>query len=232
MKLKAIRRLMCSCLVMSVLLCACGAEPTATVAPAAPRATGGGCEGVRIVFFPGGYAACPYTSVVHNGAAAAAADLGAEVEYMFSDWEPAKMAQQFEEAVATEPDGIAVMGLPGDDALEAAIDEAREKGIIVTSQTAVLPRAEAKYKGDGFGYAGQELYESGYALGQEAIRRTGFGSGARAMVWGLLSDPAMGQRTQGILDTLDEAGLTVDYIENDPATNVVYYGAGPPIFAE
>lgn len=232
MKLKVIRRLISSCLVMSVLLCACGAEPTATVAPAGPRATGGGCEGVRIVFFPGGYAGCPFTSVLHNGAVAAAADLGADVEYVFSDWDPAKMAQQFEEAVSTEPDGIAVMGLPGDDVLEVAIDEARGKGIIVTSQNVTLPRAEAKYKDEGFGYAGQELYESGYALGDEAIRRTGLGAGDRAMVWGLLSDPAFGKRTQGILDALDEAGLTVDYMEIDPATNVDYYNAGPPIFAE
>ena len=232
MKHKAVGRLIGGCMVLAMLLCACGAEPTATVAPAAPSATGGACEGVRIVFFPGGYAGCPFTSVLHNGAVAAATDLGAEVEYMFSDWDPAKMAQQFEEAVATEPDGIAVMGLPGDDVLEAAIDEAREKGIIVTSQNVILPRAEAKYKGDGFGYAGQELHESGYALGAEAIRRTGLGAGDRAMVWGLLSDPAVGQRTQGILDALDQAGLTVDYIEIDPATNVDYYNAGPPIFAE
>jgi simple sugar transport system substrate-binding protein len=232
MKLEAVGRLVVTCTVLSVLLSACGAQPTPTEAPAAPSATGRGCEGVRIIFFPGGYAGCPFTSVLHNGAATAAADLGADVEYMFSDWDPAKMALQFEEAVASQPDGIAVMGLPGDDALEAAIDKAREQGIIVTTQNVVLPRAEAKYKGEGFGYAGQELYESGYALGKEAIRRTGLGSGDRAMVWGLLSDPVMGPRTQGILDALDEAGLTVDYIEIDPATNVDYYGAGPPIFAE
>ena len=232
MKLTVIRGLIGSCIALSMLICACGAQPTPTEAPAAPSATGRACEGVRIVFFPGGYAGCPFTSVLHNGAATAAEDLGADVEYMFSDWDPAKMAQQFEEAVSTDPDGIAVMGLPGDDALEAAIDKAREKGIIVTSQNVILPRAEAKYKGEGFGYAGQELYESGYALGQEAIRRTGLGAGERAMVWGLLSDPAMGLRTQGILDALEEAGLTVDYIEIDPATNVDYYGAGPPIFAE
>jgi simple sugar transport system substrate-binding protein len=187
---------------------------------------------VRIVYFPGGYAACPLTSILHVGAAAAAEDLGADVEYMFSEWDPDRVVQQFEEAVASAPDGIAVLGLPGDDALEAAIDEAREKGIIVTSQNTVLPRAEEKYKGEGFGYAGPELYEAGYTLGQEAVRRTGFGAGDRAMVWGMLSEPTLGPRTQGILDALEEAGMTVDYVEIDPATNVDYYGAGPPIFVD
>jgi simple sugar transport system substrate-binding protein len=220
------------CIALAMLLSACGPQPTPTEEPITPSTTGGACEGMRIVFFPGGYAACPFTSILHKGAATAAADLGADVEYMFSDWDPDKMVQQFEEAVATHPDGIAVMGLPGDDALESAIDDARTKGIIVTSQNVMLPRAEAKYKGEGFGYAGQELYESGYALGQEAIRRTGFGAGDRALVWGFLAVPTLGLRTQGILDALEEAGLTVDYIEIDPATDADYYGAGPPIFTE
>jgi simple sugar transport system substrate-binding protein len=232
MKLKQISGLIGSCIALSMLLTACGPQPTPTEEPVAPISTGTACEGVRIVFFPGGYPACPFTTVLHNGAATAAADLGANVEYMFSDWNPEKLVRQFTEAVATHPDGIAVVGLPGDDALLAAIDEARAKGIVITSQNIALPRAEAKYKGEGFGYAGQELYQSGYLLGQEAIRRSGLGAGDRAMVWGLLSAPTLGQRTKGILDALEEAELKVDYIEIDPATDVDYYGAGPPIFAE
>lgn len=232
MKRTAIDQLIGVCIALSMLLCACGPQPAPTVAPTAPIATGKACEGVRIVFFPGGYAACPFGSILHNGAATAAEHLGADVEYMFSDWNPDKLAWQFKEAVATEPDGIAVVGLPGDDALEAAIDEARAKGIIVTSQNIVLPKAEERYKGEGFGYVGQEMYEAGHALGKEAIRRTGYGAGDRAMVWGFLSVPTLGQRTQGILDALEEAGMTVDYIEIDPATDADYYGAGPPIFAE
>jgi simple sugar transport system substrate-binding protein len=31
---------------------------------------------------------------------------------------------------------------------------------------------------------------------------------------------------------LEGAGVTVDYIEIDPATNVDYYGAGPPVFTD
>jgi simple sugar transport system substrate-binding protein len=153
----------------------------------------------------------------------AASDLGADVEYVWSDWDPQKMIQQFSEAVATNPDGIAIMGHPGEDAFAPLVDEAEEKGIIVTSQNTDLPSIEAKFAGAGFGYVGQELYATGYNLGVETIKRAGLGEGDRAMVWGLLSQPTRGLRTQGVIDAFEEAGLTVDYLEIDSATN-----ADPP----
>ena len=228
MNLKKFSWLVCSLLVLSVLLSACAPQsaPPEEAAPAAGKT----CEGVKIVFFPGGPPGCPFGTVVYNGAKAAEADLGATVEYMFSDWDPEKMVRQFTEAAATNPDGIAVMGHPGDDAFETAIDEARAKGIIVTSQNTTLDRLEARYKGEGFGYVGQELYASGYMLGQESIRRFDLQSGDRAMVWGLLSQPTRGLRTQGVIDAFEEAGLTVDYIEIDSATNADA-SAGTPVFA-
>jgi simple sugar transport system substrate-binding protein len=187
------------------------------------------CEGVDIVFFPGGPPGGPFATVVYNGAVQAAADLGANVEYVWSDWDPEQMVRQFVEAVATHPDGIAVMGHPGDEAFTAVIDEAREAGIIVTSQNTTLPSIEARYKGDGFGYVGQELYASGYALGQEALRRSGLGAGDLAMVWGLLSRPTRGLRTQGVIDALEEGGMTVEYLEIDSNTDADA-SAGTPTF--
>jgi simple sugar transport system substrate-binding protein len=83
--------------------------------------------------------------VVYNGAVAAAADLGPNVEYVWSDWNPEKMITQFSEAVATNPDGIAVMGHPGDDAFTPLVDDAESKGIIVTSMNTQLPNNQAKY---------------------------------------------------------------------------------------
>jgi simple sugar transport system substrate-binding protein len=232
MSLKKFSWLMCSLIVLSMLATACApqAAPQEEAEEAAPVSTAGKtCEGVKIVFFPGGPPGGPFGTVVYNGAVAAAADLGADVEYMFSDWNTEKMIAQFKEAAATKPDGIAVMGHPGDDAFEAVIDEARAQGILVTSQNTTLPRLEARYKGEGFGYVGQELYESGYMLGQEAIKRTGLGAGDRAMVWGLLSEPTRGLRTKGVIDALEEAGMTVDYIEIDKATDADAT-AGVPVF--
>ena len=181
------------------------------------------CSGTKIVFFPGGPAGGVFAVNVYNGALQAASDLGADVDYVWSDWDPQKMVQQFAEAMAMNPDGIAIMGHPGEDAFEPLVDEAEAKGIIVTSQNTTLPRIEAKYAGAGFGYVGQELYATGYNLGNEIVRRAGVGEGDRAMVWGLLSQPTRGLRTQGVIDALEEAGLTVDYLEIDSATN-----ADPP----
>lgn len=225
--------------VLSLLMIACqplpapaqpaeGPAPSGETAPAAEK-EGKRCEDVRIVFFPGGPPGGPFATVVYNGAKAAEEDLGADVEYVWSDWNPEKMVRQFRETMATKPDGIAIMGHPGDDAFETVVDEAEAQGIIVTSQNTTLPRLEARYKGQGFGYVGQELYESGYMLGQEAIRRTGFGEGDQAMVWGLLSEPTRGLRTKGVIDALEEAGMKVDYIEIDASTDADAT-AGTPTF--
>jgi simple sugar transport system substrate-binding protein len=224
--------LLCSITVLTLLLSACGqAAPTAAPEQAAAPAAGTKwCSGVKIVFFPGGPAGGVFANNVYNGAKAAEADLGPTVQYVFSDWDPQKMIQQFQEVAATKPDGIAVMGHPGEDAFEPLIDAAEKNGIIVTSQNTTLPRVEANYAANGFGYVGQDLYGAGYALGAEAVKRFGLKAGDRAMVWGLLSQPTRGQRTQGVIDALEEAGLTVDYLEIDSATNADPV-AGTPTFA-
>ncbi|MCO6450559.1 MAG: substrate-binding domain-containing protein [Caldilineales bacterium] len=198
--------------------------PAPTEAPAetegpAPAAEGKWCSGVDIVFFPGGSPGGPFETVVYNGAVAAAADLGPNVEYVWSDWNPEQMVTQLGEAIATAPDGIAIMGHPGDDAYSSLVEEAESEGIIVTSQNTTLPNLEAAYKSNGFGYVGAELYSAGHALGAEAVMRAGLGAGDRAMVWGLLAQPGRGERTRGVVDALEEAGLTVDYLEIDDATN-------------
>ena len=89
------------------------AEEPGETEGAAPAQDGKWCAGTDIVFFPGGSPGGPFASVVYNGAVAAAADLGANVEYVWSDWNPEKMVTQFAEAAATQPDGIAIMGVPG-----------------------------------------------------------------------------------------------------------------------
>jgi simple sugar transport system substrate-binding protein len=219
-------------MVLTLVLSACGqAAPTqAPEQAAAPAAGTKWCSDVKIVFFPGGPAGGVFANNVYNGAKAAEADLGPTVQYVFSDWDPQKMIQQFQEAAATKPDGIAVMGHPGEDAFEPLIDAAEKNGIIVTSQNTTLPRVEANYAANGFGYVGQDLYGAGHALGAEAVKRFGLQAGDRAMVWGLVSQPTRGQRTQGVIDALEEAGLTVDYLEIDSATNADPV-AGTPTFA-
>ena len=97
------------------------------------------CSGQKIVFFPGGPAGGVFAVNVYNGAKQAAADLGANVRYVWSNWDPETMVSQFKSAIATNPAGIAVMGHPGDAALKPWVTKAEAKGIIVTSQNTELP---------------------------------------------------------------------------------------------
>ena len=215
----------CGLLLVTLLAAGYAATPTSAADP-----TEKWCKDVRIVFFPGGPAGGVFANNVFNGAKQAQLDLGVTVDYVFSDWDPQKMIQQFQEAAATMPDGIAVMGHPGDEAFDPLIESAEGKGIIVTSQNTTLPNMEAKYAANGFGYVGQDLYAAGFALGDESVKRFGLVKGDRAMVWGLKSQPTRGLRTQGVIDALEKAGLTVDYIEIDSSTNKDP-AAGTPTFA-
>lgn len=189
----------------------------------------GFCSDTNIVFMAGGSEGDPFATVVYNGAVAAQEITGANVEYVWSDWNPETMLTQFREVVATGPDGIAIMGHPGSDAFAPLVDEAEAAGIIVTSQNTALDEIEATYATSGFGYVGAELYSAGHALGAESVSRFGLVAGDRAMVWGLLAQAGRGLRTQGVIDALEEAGLTVDYLEIDDATNADA-AAGTPTF--
>ncbi|MCJ7775200.1 MAG: substrate-binding domain-containing protein [Desulfobulbaceae bacterium] len=252
MKTKKFMFFLAALLVLSLALAACGSadepvaeEPVADVSAAdepaavepvaeegegpAPAAEGGWCSDTKIIFFPGGSPGGPFATVVYNGALAAAVDTGADVEYVWSDWNPENMINQFSAAVAIAPDGIAVMGHPGDDAFAPLVDDAEAQGIVVTSMNTQLTQLQAKYSSAGFGYVGATLYDAGYSLGTEAIARFGLAAGDEAFVWGLLAQAGRGERTQGVVDALEDAGMEVVYLEIDDATNADA-AAGVPQF--
>lgn len=187
------------------------------------------CAGTNIVFFPGGTEGGGFETVVYNGAKAAEAALGPSVTYLWSDWSPEKMITQFSEAVAMAPDGIAIMGHPGDDAFGPLVDDAVAQGIIVTVMNTELQQAQARHAAHGTGYVGAVLYDAGAALANEAMLRGGLQEGDKIFVWGLESQPGRGQRTLGITETLRAAGMDVVYLEIDDATNADP-AAGIPTF--
>jgi len=249
--MKKLYWLVAALMILSMVLTACGqaatpteevaapqpAQPTTEVAapePAqtegpAPAAEGGWCSGTNIVFFPGGSPGGGFETVVYNGAVQAATDTGANVEYVWSDWNVAQMPAQLEQAIATQPDGIAIMGHPGDEAYQALVDAAEADGIIITSMNTQTPKLQAQYATKGYGYVGAILHDAGYALGQEAVKRAGLQAGDKAFLWGLESQPGRGERTKGVHDALDDAGVTVIYQEIDDATNADA-SAGVPVF--
>ncbi|MBN1453128.1 MAG: substrate-binding domain-containing protein [Anaerolineales bacterium] len=204
-------------------------EPGETEGPAPAAQEGGWCSGTNIVFFPGGSPGGGFETVVYNGAVQAAADTGANVEYLWSDWDPAKMVTQLQEAVATNPDGIAIMGHPGDEAYKDIVDQAEAEGIVITSMNTQTAGLQAQYATKGYGYVGAILHDAGYALGKEAATRAGLVAGDKAFVWGLVAQAGRGERTQGIIDALEDLGVEVVYQEIDDATNAEA-AAGVPIF--
>ena len=158
-------------------------------------------EGMTIWFDTGGSVGDGYGTIVQNGAKAAAADMGCELRLLYS-----------RNAVAARPDGIVVMGHPGDAAFGPLVDAAVKQGIVVTSIDTALPETQARHRAKGFGYVGTDNYTQGKALAEDVLRRTNLKKGDRAFVWGLKRIPDRGRRAQAIVEMLEQAGVTVDYL--------------------
>jgi simple sugar transport system substrate-binding protein len=178
------------------------------------------CSGVTIAAFPGGPQGGVFANNVYNGFRQAELDLGPSVTYYFSNWDPNLLLQQIQQAVATGVDGIATYGFAGEAATGPIVDQAFAQGIIFTTLNTSLPDSQAKYAPMGFGYVGAPNYDAGYALGTEAVARSGVQAGDKVFVWGLRGMGGdRGQRTVGVIDAFEEAGLNVIYQEIDAATS-------------
>ncbi len=137
------------------------------------------CSNVHIRFFAGGAEGDAFASIVYNGAVQAAKDTGAQVDYVFSGWKAETMVQQLREAIAAKPDGIAMMGHPGNDAIMPLAEQASKAGIKMMYQNVPLDAVVAKFGG---GYVGAQQGAQGKALGEEAVRRFGLKKGDTAIV--------------------------------------------------
>ena len=171
------------------------------------------CDDVTIRFFAGGTEGDAFAGIVYRGALAAARDTGANVEYVFSGWDAQTMTQQLREAIAQEPDGIAMMGHPGDDAILPLAEEAAEKGIIMMYQNVDVSRVRAEYGG---GYVGSFLYEQGRALAEEALRRYDIPEGSKVIVFANLAQRERAQREIGVWDVFEENGYEVVHVDSPP----------------
>ena len=173
-------------------------------------------QGMTVWFDTGGAQGEPFSTIVQKGAEAAMNDLGCDVKFMYSDWNPETMLVNFKKAMATNPDGIVVFGTPGDPAFGPLVDQAFAKGIVVTSIDTALPTTLLQHKADGFGFIGTDYTTQGTALAEEALKRSGLKKGDRVFVWGLKRLPERGKRALAIIDVLEKAGMVVDYQEITP----------------
>ncbi|MDJ1006360.1 MAG: substrate-binding domain-containing protein [Paracoccaceae bacterium] len=180
----------------------------ALLGSAAAAQEAGWCSDQTIRVFSGGPAGGAFNSIIDRGALQAAEDTGANVEIVYSEWDFDKMVTQFREAVSQRPDGIAMMGHPGDDALMPIAAEAAEAGIPVMYMNVDVPRVRAAF---GSGYVGATLREQGRALGAETLRLAGdmIGEGDQAIVMSRWESENRAQRELGLVDVLEEAGIEV-----------------------
>ena len=178
------------------------------------------CDGVKIAAFPGGPPGGVFSNNVYNGIRQAELDLGPEVTYYYSDWDPKKLLSQLEDSVASKVDGIATYGYAGELETGPLVDKAFQQGTIVTTLNTSLSQSEGKYSTYGFGYVGAPNYSAGFALGIETIQRAGLDEGDVVFVWGLKSQGGdRGQRTIGVIESLEKLGVKVVYEEIDSKTN-------------
>jgi len=191
----------------AVLLAAASAATlAASASPANADARDKWCKGVHLRFFVGGAEGDAFGTIVYNGAKQAEHDLGPTVDYIFSGWDPEKMVQQLREAVAVRPDGIAMMGHPGDAAIMPLAEEASKAGIKMMYQNVPVPKVVAKFGG---GYIGAQQAEQGHALGVEAVKRAGLKPGDVALVIGPFDEENRGARELGTATAMEEAGVKV-----------------------
>jgi simple sugar transport system substrate-binding protein len=171
------------------------------------------CKDVKIRFFVGGAEGDAFGTIVYNGAKQAAADTGAQVEYVFSGWQVEKMVQQLREAVASAPNGIAMMGHPGPAAIMPLAEEAAKAGIKMEYQNVDVQDVRAKFGG---GYVGANLDPQGRALGEQAVKQFGLKAGDTALIIADWSQENRVIREAATAKALEDAGLKVVKLNGTP----------------
>jgi simple sugar transport system substrate-binding protein len=223
----------------------------ALVAGMASAQEGKWCAGQDIVVFSGGPSGGTFNSIIDKGALQAAEDTGANVQIIYSDWNFEQMVTQFRDMIGQTPEGIAMMGHPGDAALMPLAEQADAAGIKVMYMNVDVPEVRARF---GSGFVGASLYEQGRALAAEAIRLAGdrLKAGDTAIVMSRWEAGNRAQRELGLAEALEEFGMTVIKLQeaegasadqmlqlpvltsavlSNPGTKLIGYPGGPWVSA-
>ena len=171
------------------------------------------CKGMHLRFFVGGAEGDSFGTIVYNGAKQAERDLGPKVDYIFSSWNVERMVQQLREAIAIKPNGIAMMGHPGDAAIMPLAEEAAGAGIKMIYQNVPVPKVIAKFGG---AYVGPQVAQLGRALGVEVVKRAGLKPGDVAFMQGPFENENRGARERSTVAAMEEAGVKVVKINSQP----------------
>jgi simple sugar transport system substrate-binding protein len=178
----------------------------------------GWAQGIKIVFEAGGNPGDAFAQIVINGAQQAAKDLGCHLDILHAGWDSSTMVQQYRQTIATKPDGIAMMGHPGDAALMPIAQQAHQQGVLTEYVNVDLPEVRAAFGG---GYIGANLYKEGEGLAKTAIKDFGLKAGDKGVVFGNFGMPGIAPRDLGIVETLEKQGVQVTKVvqQDQFATN-------------
>ena len=193
-------------------------------AMAAPGAKLG--AGLTMYFQMGGSPGDGSTLPREIGAKDAAKAFGVRLIEQYSNWQPQTMITQFRQALAAKPDCIEIMGHPGNKPFMPLVAEAEKAGIVVTAGNVPLPKLEALYRSNGFGYAGTYLFKGGETTAEAMIKAGNLKKGDVALEYGVFAEGIRGLSDKGLAHGLKKAGLKVytlnisNKVNSDPALAV------------
>jgi simple sugar transport system substrate-binding protein len=170
----------------------------------------------RIVVVSHGQASDVFWSVVANGVADAAKDLGLRVEYQApTSYDMVRMSELIAAAVASKPSGL-VVSVPDGTALRGAIEDAQAAGIPVLS---INSGAEVWRELGLLTHIGQTEFESALAGGR---RLTAAGARRALCVNHEVGNVSLDERCRGLAEAMREAGgssgvLAVDLADPEDA---------------
>lgn len=161
---------------------------------------------IRIVIVSHGQASDPFWSVVQNGAAQAAEDMGVTVEYQApGTFDMVAMSQLIDAAVASNPDGL-IVSIPDAEALGPSIQAAVEAGIPVISMNSGSDVFEEL---GVWNHVGQTEYEAGLGGGE---RMAAAGVTMALCVNQEVGNAALDERCRGFTDGITAAGGAVEVL--------------------
>lgn len=164
---------------------------------------------IRIVVVSHGQAADPFWSVVQNGVADAAEDMGVTAEYQAPQtYDLVAMSQLIDAAVASNPDGL-VVSIPDAAALGPSIEAAVDAGIPVISMNS---GSDVAAELGVLNHVGQTEYEAGLGGGQ---RMAEAGVTKALCINQEVGNVALDERCRGFTDGITEAGGTVEVLAVD-----------------
>lgn len=189
----------------------------AASAQAAPSGKLG--AGLTMYFQMGGNPGDGATLPREIGAKDAARAFGVKLTEQYSAWQPETMITQFRQALAAKPDCIEIMGHPGNKPFMPLVAQAEKQGIVVTAGNVPLPKLEALYRANGFGYVGTYLFKGGETAAASMIKAGHLKKGDEALVYGVFAEGIRGQSAEGMVHGLEAAGVKVDKLNISDAVN-------------